>query len=163
MARMNFEVARVKIASVLDFALGHPTDRKRAAAVFCSALVLGTALAWLVSLAYPLLSRSQNGFQLYVKSNLPRHSLAEVVVVLICFLLMGVLLALPWKWWRSLRHGLVGFGLLGLGCFCAWLLGFARCPSIPAGTVHFSKRHDFELGNQFSAARLCGWERCVAG
>jgi hypothetical protein len=102
-------VARSKIKSVFDFILGRPTDRKRTAVQFSSAVVLGTVLGWLVSLFSPLLGRPEKLLQSYLKSHLPPQSIAEGLVALVSFLLLGFILALPSKWWRSLRLGLFTF------------------------------------------------------
>ena len=65
--------------------------------------MVGTVLAFLTSLLHPLLKPTEKLFESYLESHLPPDSTWEATVVLVSLLLMGVILALPRKWWRSLR------------------------------------------------------------
>jgi hypothetical protein len=115
----NHQVARTRIEPFVDLILGRESDRKRTAVRACSAVVVGTVLACLVSLLYPVLIPGERPPRWHLKSYLPPHSFAEALLVLVSLLLMCVILALPRKWWRSLRLGLVGVP------YWAWVLSVA--------------------------------------
>jgi hypothetical protein len=125
-----YHVVRTRIGSFVNPILGRPTDRKRGAVRACSAITLGTGLAFLASLLRPPLRAAEQTFQSFLKSARAPHAFAEAAVILASLTLIGVILGLPSRWWRSLRVGLVAFPYWGwvLSVVAFWMSLDAHYP-----------------------------------
>ena len=73
----------------------------------CGAVVLGTAIAFVVSFLFPLIAPDENLLKAYARQYLPIYTVAMGRVIGIALLVIFVFSV--GKLWRSLRLGLVPF------------------------------------------------------
>ena len=125
----------MKVTELVNRVWRRNPDRRSGVVIrFCIAVLLGTVLAFLISLLSVPLGRIVAP---YLRSPLPTHSFAQAFVVILSLALIAIFNKFPAKIWRSLKRGLIPISswvwVLSVAVF--WIASEHRHPKAAWGSI----------------------------